>query len=1119
MFEPKTKVAVSFLLCMVFSSQALAAGELAQTFTLDGYFTAVGTTNPLLDSSVSVKVQILNPDKTCLLYEETQVLDTQASNGYFNIQVGSATGDAKRSGSDPGRTMTQIFQNSTAITAADAPSQTCTGLTYTPVANDLRYFRLIVTPSGTGVADTLSPDTVIDTVPMAMVAQSVQGLEKASILQVNVGTTMALSQANLESVFQSNAQVTELLALIAGTSSNFVQGTGAGFSPTAAVNFNGQSVTNSSGILLNGNSDRAVTVDRHSTANTAGNSLTVAGGGATTGATNKNGGDLVLSGGTATGTGSSGIEFKTSSPSSTGATDNTPTTKMVILGSGNVGIGTTSPVTRLDVIGPSASQLRLADNATNATSKLAYLTQRHYTNAEEDVSMLVGTSSAATTTLRLGGGSASLNAATELQFYTAPGNATLSGTQRMTIDGSGNVGIGTTVPNARLDILAGDTTALLVGADNGGSSRTNAVIKAGRIGTPHYLNGEEPVAAIFGFNQNSVSELRIGGGTTLLNAATDIQFYTAATTTTTSGTERMRITSSGNVGMGTTNPLLRLDVAGVSRFGNIGPSSPTTLSAGATTTDTSITVVSTSGYPDSGILYVTDTSTIEEAVSYTGKTATTFSGLTRALYGTTAKTWVSGATVDLVIQVVAGANDTVAPRVFYTQTRGMGYGRVPASWSGLGAQYSATLMTGTGMQISTANTGINWGTSSTKLVAQGTTAATDFVGVITNFNEKLRIDGSGNIGINNLAPRGRLEVNGIPNTRLTTSINSSVTTMQVAANTFPASGTLIIDSEQMFYTGGGTTTFTITRAANATTAASHNSSTPISFYGSSDFIVTSTGNVGIGTTVPSYKLQVAGGTIGLDNNQVVRFADTTNATPATLRMSAANNFQIYNGGSGHIQFTLANDIGVYQFNTGSSPTEKMMLSNSGSLGIGTNSPSQKLHVVGNMRVEGTVDCLIGTGSGATNCTSDIRLKDNVVPITDALSKITQIRGVAFDWNEKSRSPGKHSIGVIAQDVQKVFPTAVIENDRGYLSVDYAVLVSPLIEATKELKNRCDVTDVAVAQQGRALASLKGELSSLQQSHENLKRQNSQLAQELKALKQQEAMMKKDLESIKARLGL
>ena len=170
------------------------------------------------------------------------------------------------------------------------------------------------------------------------------------------------------------------------------------------------------------------------------------------------------------------------------------------------------------------------------------------------------------------------------------------------------------------------------------------------------------------------------------------------------------------------------------------------------------------------------------------------------------------------------------------------------------------------------------------------------------------------------------------------------------------------------------------------------------------------------------------------------------------------------------------------------------ITRAGDIGIGATSPSEKLHVVGNLRVQGTTDCTLGGGAGATNCSSDERLKDYIYPIPDALEKIKKIKGVEFVWNERSISPGKESIGVIAQDIEAVFPTAVITNADGFLAVDYAVLVSPLIEATKELDR--NIEKLRIMQNGlvikmnknsRDIASLKKEVKVLREENEQLKK--------------------------------
>ena len=95
-----------------------------------------------------------------------------------------------------------------------------------------------------------------------------------------------------------------------------------------------------------------------------------------------------------------------------------------------------------------------------------------------------------------------------------------------------------------------------------------------------------------------------------------------------------------------------------------------------------------------------------------------------------------------------------------------------------------------------------------------------------------------------------------------------------------------------------------------------------------------------------------------------------------------------------------------------------------------------------------------TGDVVAYSTSDERLKDNIKLISNPIEKVQQLRGVEFDWNDKSMfKAGKHDYGVIAQDVQKVLPELVKESHTGYLGVDYDKIIGLLIEVVKEQEKR------------------------------------------------------------------
>jgi hypothetical protein len=214
---------IFWILLIGAGSQSFAQTEPPQFMTVDGrLYDSTAPEDPLLDNSVLMKIQILNPAKTCILYEEEQTVSTLSSNGYFNVRVGSPTSGVeslKRTTStiDVGNSMMEIFQNQNAAIAGKLSGGA--GCSYTPSAGDTRYFRFIVTPSTTGMTSTLSPDMQIDSVPQSLVAETLQGMTPANFVQTNTDVT----QAKVNSLF--GASYAGLSGLLAGSSSLYLQNT------------------------------------------------------------------------------------------------------------------------------------------------------------------------------------------------------------------------------------------------------------------------------------------------------------------------------------------------------------------------------------------------------------------------------------------------------------------------------------------------------------------------------------------------------------------------------------------------------------------------------------------------------------------------------------------------------------------------------------------------------------------------------------------------------------------------------------------------------------------------------------------------------------------------------
>ena len=130
---------------------------------------------------------------------------------------------------------------------------------------------------------------------------------------------------------------------------------------------------------------------------------------------------------------------------------------------------------------------------------------------------------------------------------------------------------------------------------------------------------------------------------------------------------------------------------------------------------------------------------------------------------------------------------------------------------------------------------------------------------------------------------------------------------------------------------------------------------------------------------------------------------------------------------------------------------------------------------GNLNANGTIVCNNDIWAFA----SDKRLKENIQPIKDALSKLHQITGILYNFTEEAHQLAgldttRTHMGVFAQDAQKVAPETVgpapFDTDRktgesisgeNYLTVQYDKLIALVIEAVKELDNKVDALDAKI----------------------------------------------------------
>lgn len=266
---------------------------------------------------------------------------------------------------------------------------------------------------------------------------------------------------------------------------------------------------------------------------------------------------------------------------------------------------------------------------------------------------------------------------------------------------------------------------------------------------------------------------------------------------------------------------------------------------------------------------------------------------------------------------------------------------------------------------------------------------------------RFSIDENGNVGIGDTTPAEKLEVNGAIKLGTTSSTN---------AGTIRWTG---FDFEG--YDGASWNSLTSSGAVSSqwTTSGSD--------------IYYNTGSVGIGTSSPDELLHVSD--TSANSNPGIRIENDAQEWVIYNRGSASDRFQITDVTNTENPFKILPD----------SPTNSISIT-TGGVAMGKEVASEVLDVVGNITATGTI-----------TSSSDITLKENIELISDPIEKVKEISGYTF--NKKGED--LRLVGLIAQEVEKVLPEAVAENNEGLKSVAYGNLVALLVECVKKQDERIE----------------------------------------------------------------
>jgi hypothetical protein len=540
------------------------------------------------------------------------------------------------------------------------------------------------------------------------------------------------------------------------------------------------------------------------------------------------------------------------------------------------------------------------------------------------------------------------------QWYT-------SGSQAMTLDSSGNVGIGTSSPSDAVTV--GTTTTGKNIRIYSSSNGNNGLFRMFDSGGTERLQ----------LNVNTTGEAVYYSPTSSVHA-----WYI--------NTEQMRLTSTG-LGIGTSSPAAKLHVNGTALFNGT-----TKVTGQAVEIQGDVALGNYSGY---------STSNFREIV-YSASTASFGNQpVANIKFQTTSDI---GAAITFITRSSAG---DYAERLRLDQVGNLGLGVTPSAWStayqaiqfpnggsisGYKGSVAPILELSSNQYYDGAYKYVITGTATKYSQNQGVhswyNAASGTAGNAITFTQAMTLDSSGNllVGTTTTGSGGKLVVGGLVYQQQTANGTSGTPVL--------SGGYVIGPDNPNIYAG--------IRALNSYLS---NNASQLAFY-----VTAAAGNA----------------------YEAGRFDSSGNLLVGTTSQASTSRFTVKAADTGY------GGIGVVKSDSSDYWTQNI----DSAVGYTWGKNGSDFWYAGR---SGSNNCVSVNGSWVNS--SDSRLKENIAPLSGALEKVCQLQGVSFD----RISGGQHEIGLIAQDVEKIYPEAVEApaSEAEHYALNYGALVAPLIEAIKE----------------------------------------------------------------------